>query len=216
MSKKVKIFGVVVIVIAVIIFATSFLGKKKIDAPAKSTSPLSSSTGAIPLPGVTANTSKTSVDEFSSLLSSIKSITIDTSLFSNPAYKMFRDFPVSLGSDIVGRTNPFAPVGTDVGGNIPADVVIQTLQSGKISSTTAEFGAQVTVADTVPTSVIFEYGISDTFGSATPVVVVTKSGTVLSTATKLLPETTYYVRAVAARGSNTTNANITSFTTTKK
>ncbi len=214
MSKKVKIFGVIVIILAVIIFATSFLGGST-PTPEKSTSPLSSTTGVIPLPGVS-TTAKTSADEFSTLLSSVKSITIDTSLFDNPAYKMLRDFPVALGSDVVGRTNPFAPVGTDLGTDIPADVVVQTLQSGKITSTTAEFGAQVTVADTVPTSIVFEYGTTDTFGSITPTIVFTKSGTVLFTASKLLPETTYYVRAIAVRGSSTTTANTTSFTTTKK
>lgn len=213
MSKKVKIFSIVVIVIAGIIFATSFLGSKT-PVPAKSTSPLSSTTGVIPLPGAT--TSKSSADEFSTLLSSVKSITIDTSLFNNPAYKMLRDFPVSLGSDVVGRTNPFAPIGSDIGTGIPEDIVVQTLQSGKITGTTAEFGAQITVADTVPSNVVFEYGTSDTFGSVTPAITFTKSGTVLFTASKLLPETTYYVRAIAVRGSNTTTANITSFTTTKK
>ena len=213
MSKKVKIFGVIVIVLAIIIFASSFLGGST-PSPSKSTSPLASTTGVVPLPG--ANNSKSSADEFSTLLSSVKSITIDTSLFDNPAYKMLRDFPVALGSDVVGRTNPFAPVGTDAGLGIPADVVVQTLQSGKITGTTAEFGAQVTVADTVPTNVVFEYGTSDTFGSVTPTITFTKSGTVLFTASKLLPETTYYVRAIAVRGSSTTTANTTSFTTTKK
>lgn len=214
MSKKVKIFGIVVIVIAIIIFASSFLGSSTPE-PVKSASPLSSTTGTIPLPGANVN-SKSSADEFSTLLSSVKSITIDTSLFDNPAYKMLRDFPVALGSDVVGRANPFAPVGTDAGGDIPADVVVQTLQSGKITGTTAEFGAQVTVADTVPTNVVFEYGTSDTFGSITPTITFTKSGTVLFTASKLLPETTYYVRAIAVRGVSTTTANTTSFTTTKK
>jgi hypothetical protein len=124
---------------------------------------------------------------------------------------------VALGTDVVGRNNPFAPIGVDSNNPITTkDVTIQTIQSGKVTSTTAELGAQVTLTDTVPTTIIFEYGISDTFGNVTAPVVLTKSGTSLVTITKLIPETTYYVRAVAVRGSSTTIANTTSFITTKK
>ncbi len=129
---------------------------------------------------------------------------------------MLRDFPVSLGSDIVGRVNPFAPIGTDLGGGVEQGVSIETLQSGKVTGTTAEFGAQVALPDTVPTTVVFEYGTSDVFGSITTPITVVKNGTVLSTATKLLPETTYYIRALAVRGSMTITGNTTSFVTTKK
>ncbi len=216
MSKKLKIFVIVVLSLAVIIFAMSYLGSKKVPAVSQTTSPLSSNTGIIPLPNADKSQATQASDEFSNLLSSIKRITIDTSLFNNPAYKMLRDFPVSLGSEIVGRTNPFAPIGSDAGSTPTADVFVDTLQSGKVTSSTAEFGAQITVADTVPTSVVFEYGTNDTFGNATTPVVVTKNGTTLVTVTKLIPQTTYYVRAIAVRGSMTTTGNTTSFTTTKK
>jgi hypothetical protein len=216
MNKKLKIFIIVVVVIIVAIFGMSYLGSKKIPEGSQSTSPLSSTTGVIPLPNANKTQSTQASDEFSNLLSSIKRITIDTSLFDNPAYKMLRDFPVALGSDIVGRTNPFAPIGSDIGGVPVQDVFVDTLQSGKVTSTTAEFGAQITIADTVPTSVVFEYGTNDTFGNATSPVVVTKNGTTLVTVTKLIPQTTYYVRAIAVRGSLTTTGNTTSFTTTKK
>lgn len=214
MSKKVKIFAIVVIALAVIVFGVSFINSRKAPAPNKSNNPLTSTTGVVPLPGMA--TSQANSDEFSALLSNIKRITIDTSLFDNVAYKMLRDFPVSLGSDIVGRINPFAPIGTDIGGAQSQEIFVDTLQSGKVTSTTAEFGAQLDLPDTTPTSVVFEYGTTDTFGSATSPVVVTKSGTTLVTATKLTPETTYYVRAIAVRGSVTTTGNTTLFTTTKK
>ncbi len=214
MSKKVKIFAIMIVGLAIVIFVVSSLVGKKAQVAPKSTSPLTSTTGVVPLPG--ANTSKVASDEFSALLSNIKSITIDTSIFENVAYKMLRDFPVSLGSDIVGRVNPFAPVGTDIGGAPTEGVYIDTLQSGKVTSITAEFGAQVTLPDTIPVSIIFEYGTSDTFGSVTAPVTVNKNGTTLVTVTKLLPETNYFVRAIAVRGPLTTTGNTTSFTTTKK
>jgi hypothetical protein len=95
-------------------------------------------------------------------------------------------------------------------------LVIQTVQPGKLTATSAEFGAQITLPDTVPTSVVFEYGTTDSFGSATAPIVVTKSSTTLFTITKLNPDTNYFVRAVAVRGSNSIVGNTLSFTTNKK
>lgn len=75
-------------------------GDKKSATNNNPNSPLSSSTGVIPLPG--ANTT-VSNDEFSKVLSSIKNIVIDTSVLQNRAYTLLRDFPVSLGTDVVGE-----------------------------------------------------------------------------------------------------------------
>ena len=214
MSKKVKIFAIVVGIIIVIIGASSFL-KGKSATPTPSSNGLSSTTGVVPLPG--ANTSGTqSADEFSTILSTISRITIDTSLFQNQSYKLLRDVPVSLGSEVVGRTNPFAPIGFDSVPGSTADITVQTIQAGKITSKSAEFAAQITVSDTAPTSVVFEYGPTDTFGSATAPVTTTKSGTVLMTVTGLMPGSGYYVRAVAVRGAVTTTGNTTSFVTPKR
>jgi hypothetical protein len=214
MNKKLKVFIFLIIIVLVGYFVFSYLNKA--PETSKNISPLSSTSNPIPLPGNSNSTQQKSADEFSAILSTVKSITIDTSLFDNQAYKMLRDFPVSLGTDVIGRNNPFAPIGVGSNVSITEAVSIQTIQSGKITSTTAELGAQIVLTDTVPTTVIFEYGISDTFGNVTVPVVLTKNGTSLVTITKLLPETTYYVRAVAVRGSSTTIANTTSFITTKK
>ncbi|MEK7228171.1 MAG: fibronectin type III domain-containing protein [Patescibacteria group bacterium] len=214
MSKKVKIFAIVVVGLAIVIFVASTLGGKKGTPAPSANNPLSSSTGVFPLPGAPASSSASS-DEFSTLLSNIKHISIDTSLFDNAAYKLLRDYPVSLGSDIVGRANPFAPIGSDGAPGVQPPL-IQTIQPGKVTSTTAELGAQITLPDTVPTSVVFEYGTTDVFGSATPPVVVVKSTTTLVTISNLSPDTLYYVRAVAVRGSTSTIGNTNSFTTTKK
>ncbi len=213
MSKKVKIFAIVAGVIIVIVVAASFLKGKSITPTSPSTNALSSSTGTIPLPGAV---TPQNADEFSTILSTINHISIDTSLFQNPSYKLLRDVPVSLGSDVVGRSNPFAPIGFDGPTTNVADVVVQTVQAGKVTGTTAEFAAQITVSDTAPTSVVFEYGPTDTFGNATAPATTTKSGTVLMTVTGLTPGTSYYVRAVAVRGGVTTTGNTTSFVTTRK
>jgi hypothetical protein len=213
MSKKLKSILIFAIILAVVFFAFNFISKKKPKTVPAQNSPLAIDNGGI-LPSAI-NTNTTASDEFSVLLSSIKRINIDTSLFNNKAYQLLRDFPVSLGSEVVGRTNPFAPVGTDSDG-APFSLVIQTVQPGKLTATSAEFGAQITLPDTVPTSVVFEYGTTDSFGSATAPIVVTKSSTTLFTITKLNPDTNYFVRAVAVRGSNSIVGNTLSFTTNKK
>lgn len=214
MSKKLKSILIFAIILAVVFFAFNFLSKKKPKTLPNQNNPLAIDNGSI-LPSAINNNSTTSSDEFSVLLSSIKRINIDTSLFNNKAYQLLRDFPVSLGSEVVGRTNPFAPVGADSDGS-PISLVIQTVQPGKVTASSAEFGAQITLPDTVPTSVVFEYGTTDSFGSATAPIVVTKSSTTLFTITKLNPNTNYFVRAIAVRGSNSIVGNTLSFTTNKK
>lgn len=212
MSKKAKTILIILMVILAVVFVVIMRGNS--SAQKKSTTGLSSSV-TVPLPG--APTSEIGNDEFSALLSRISRITINTALFKNPAYMTLRDYPVVLGTDLVGRTNPFAPIGSDGPIQVPGStaVSIQTLQPAKITSTTAELGAQITLPNIVPTSVIFEYGPSDMFGSVSTPVIATKSGAVLTTITQLVPETTYYVRAIAVRGAETTTAQTMTFITPK-
>lgn len=160
-------------------------------------------------------TSAVDTGTFSALLSSISSITLDTSIFSNPGYKALRDYPIALGTAIIGRPNPFAPIGTDTGsGQVTGSVVsVQTLTPSKVLSTSAQFGALVTTQSTSPSTVVFQYGTDDTVSSASSPINVTKSGTALFTVTGLTPGTTYYVKAVAVQGSGTATGTLISFTT---
>ena len=45
-----------------------------------------------------------------SLLSQIKSLKIDTTIFTDPAYQTLRDYTVAIPQENVGRSNPFAPI----------------------------------------------------------------------------------------------------------
>ena len=45
-----------------------------------------------------------------SLLNQIRSLRIDTSLFSDPGYQTLRDYSVPIPVQGVGRANPFAPL----------------------------------------------------------------------------------------------------------
>jgi hypothetical protein len=211
MSKKVKIFAIVVVLIAAGIWGVSKFGGT--SAPQSTVPSLTSSNVAGPAPKMPAAETKTGLSDFSALLSSVRGITIDTSIFSNQAYKTLRDHPVDLGTDTVGRANPFAPIGTDQDSGVTATPSVLTVQPGKITTSSAELGAQVTLKDTVPVTVVFEYGITDAFGTASTPVSAIKSGTVLTTITGLTPSTSYYVRAVVVRGSTTTTGNTVTFIT---
>lgn len=217
MSKKTKIFAIIVLVIAAGIAIVVFLGRPStpttptanLDSPLSSTA--ASKVAGVPIPTTTAPTS-----EFAAVLSSIKSITLNTTIFDDPAYKALRNYPITLGSDNRGRANPFAPVGYEVGTvtGIPvAEVQFETLQPGKITSTTAEFGAQGILSSTDVANVVFEYGMNDLLGSATAPVVIGKNGAALLRVTNLAPKTTYYVRAVLTQGAITKTGNIMTFTT---
>jgi hypothetical protein len=214
MSKKVKIFSIVTIVIAILIWVMSSMGGKEaapVATPTNRGGSLTTSAGV--RPATSAVSDDTSTNDFSTLLSSINSIDIDTSIFNNPAYRTLRDYPVSLGSDTVGRINPFAPVGTDQSTGASGMTEVETLQPGKITSTSAEFGAQVTLTDTVPVSVVFNYGTTDAFGSATAPITLNKTGTALVTVTGLTPATQYIVKAIVVRGSITTEGDNVPFAT---
>lgn len=214
MSKKVKIFVVIVLIAAVGIGASIFFGKTTETVPISPDSALSSS--ASKAAGIDFVSGPEQMNEFASILSTIKSITIDTSIFENAAYKTLRDYPITLGTDIKGRPNPFAPVGYDVGtisGSITAQKVqFETLQP-KVTSTTAEFGAQALLSSTTGATVVFEYGTNDLLGSGTAPIPLSQNGTALLRVNGLLPATTYFVRAVLIQGAETTAGDTMTFTT---
>lgn len=216
MSKKVKIFAIVVLVISAIIAAVTFLGGSTPAAPDSALSSSASRAG-----GVAAPLSASTPSEFSSLLSTIKNINIDTTFFNDPGYRALRDYPITLGSDTKGRPNPFAPVGYDsgtiTGGAMPvSQVQFETIQPGKITATTAELGGQAIISDPIGASVVFEYGTNDLLGSATAPVPLGSNGTALLRVTNLTPGTTYYVRATLVQGSNTIPGNMMTFVTLPK
>lgn len=212
MSKGVKIFVIVIGIIAILIFAFSYLGN---STPSSADTSLTSSAATSALPGGGGAVAPIdSASSFSTLLSSINSINLDTSIFSNPGYVALRNNPVALGTAIIGRQNPFAPIGTDTAISQQSGALqVQTLAPGKVVGISAEFGALITASSLAPTTVVFQYGPNDTFGNASAPVAVSKNGTALFTVTGLTPSTTYYVEAVAVQGSTTTTGNIMSFTT---
>lgn len=52
--------------------------------------------------------------EILALLSDLRSINLDGSIFSDPAFQALKDTTVKLTEEPKGRPNPFAPIGKDV------------------------------------------------------------------------------------------------------
>lgn len=210
MNKKIKTILIALIILVAIVAAMAFLGGRSAPTPTASggLSSTVQSQSAAPNGGV----SSTTGNDFATLLSNARSISIDDSLFSNPAFLALRDHPINIGTDVVGRSNPFAPVGNDIDISL-ASPTVQTLQPGKVTSTAAELSAQISFATTVPVTALFQYGITNQFGSVTTPQVLSSSTTVVSALTGLSPATTYYVQAVAVVGSTTVNGNVMTFTT---
>jgi len=213
MSKKIRNFAITILTLSLIIGAMSFFGNSSSSSSPKVENSLSSSKGAGL--AVTEGDSQAQNDEFSAVLASIKGISIDTSIFEDPSFKALRDYPISLGTDVVGRINPFAPVGTDTAVAI-AGVQFQTVQPINVTNIGATLGAQINVGGNEYLSTFFEYGQTNAFGTSTGPIPFTQNGTALFTISELLPSKKYFVRATLVNGSDTVTGNTMTFTTKAK
>ncbi len=142
--------------------------------------------------------------DFVSLLLSVKSITLDDSIFSSQAFTTLQDFNRPIPPDTnPGRPNPFAPIGSD---GTASATQISTSNPSSVTATTATFNGTLTVSDPTATR-WFEYGTSNTFGMMTTPIAQTTPGAFADTAAKLTANTTYFVRADAMIGGTTVYGN---------
>jgi hypothetical protein len=86
MNKKLKIFIFLIVILAIGAFVFSSFSKT--PSSPKSINPISSNANVIPLPGNGNSTQQKSADEFSAILSTVKSISIDTSLFETSLWHL--------------------------------------------------------------------------------------------------------------------------------
>jgi hypothetical protein len=62
-------------------------------------------------------------EEFLALLLSVKNIKLNDTIFSDPAFATLRDSSIILTPDgTEGRINPFAPIGSEGGGQPPVNI----------------------------------------------------------------------------------------------
>jgi hypothetical protein len=93
------------IILIIIIFAIAFIGYTLLFGKDRNEAVLSSE-----------STGEMSVVEgdLVSLLIELRSVKLDDSIFSNPAFRSLRDFSQELVPEPVGRRNPFAPLGIEL------------------------------------------------------------------------------------------------------
>lgn len=177
-------------------------------------SSISSQSGESPIQSVTkSEDSKISVDTaFLLTLSSLKKITIDTSIFESKAFKRLNDNTVSLEQTQTGRPNPFAPIDAVLASEADSLYVVITNQPVKVVSKTAVLSGTVTTTEGV-VGTYFEYGPTPSLGKVTMQTTPSLIGTFILTVNGLNPQTTYFYRAVAKVNGTQQYGEIVSFET---
>jgi len=179
---------------------------------ADSSSSLVSSNGQSPVSGFSSNGETSSVDlSFVNTLTSLTTITINTSLFSDQSFNSLKDNTVKLETNVItGRVNPFAPIDSSLSSvsivpittNTPTQITDKTtILNGSTSSSVGVTGAY------------FEYGLTEALGINTPVVSQSLIGTFMQKIVNLKPKTTYFFRANAKINGVLQRGDILSFTT---
>lgn len=90
--------------------------------------------------------------DFLGLLLSVKDITLNENIFSDPAFKNLRDSSILLVPDgSEGRPNPFAPLGVDVilQGSA-ASASLNAFSTPTSTTTTGSIDGELPIEDTVP------------------------------------------------------------------
>lgn len=229
-SPKVRKILIGVIIVGLAVLGASLIGN---NSQREDTNPITSTKIDAPIDSQSGSFSS---DEFFTTLLNAKNINIDISIFKNPAFLYLKDHPIVIGTDTSGRSNPFLPIGTDpvindfsgtsnktASENSPSQLQnqqttnIETLQPGKITSTTAEFGAVVNFPfGTGPAVVVFEYGLTQESTVPTESLIIQDPKTITLPVTGLQSNKTYYVRANLLYGSQTLRGSMLSFTTKVK
>ncbi len=112
--KNILIFGGLGIVL---ILVYVFLIKKDPDQA----SLISTGNSITPISADTSENDSIAKD-FLTILLNVKSIKLDDAIFSDPAFNALSDSSISLTPDgTEGRSNPFAPIGSDVVATPPAE-----------------------------------------------------------------------------------------------
>lgn len=148
---------------------------------------------------------------FLSTLATIKNIKIDTSIFSDTAFKALNHNVVYIEPVSPGRINPFSPVGiTQV--NSVSTPSVSSIPATSVTTKSASLNGKINVSMGV-TNIYFEYGTSNSLGLVSVPVKSSLSGTFNKIITGLTAKTPYYFRAVAKVGDNLIYGDIVSFTT---
>jgi len=150
---------------------------------------------------VASDSIRVSSNEFLASLREVNAITLDTSLFTRPEFRVLSDPENDNAVTLVqtgdeGRPNPFAQIGSDSINAQGVALQISVDAPTKLTQTGAQFSGTITGATSkLSIERWFEYGPTAMTSSQTPHT--TKAGSAFSaTIDDLVPSTLYYVRAV--------------------
>lgn len=103
-----------VLVLVVLVGGGYFVLKSKQGSESK-TSFVSPNTQSLPIGfgAVSATSNAGTSNNLIVVLSGLRTITLDGSLFKDPTFLSLQDFGVPLQEEQIGRYNPFLPIGTD-------------------------------------------------------------------------------------------------------
>lgn len=216
MKKIIRTIVIFVVTIILAMFAYSMFFKK----PSTSNSSLVTTSGSSSVADVSGSgQNQASVDadvaskQFLALLLNVQSITLDDSFFSSPGFRALKDFSQVIPPDTnPGRPNPFAPLGAN------SSVVSTQVSTGIPSlqtSTTANLNGTLSAVDPNATR-WFEYGNTFSLGTTTNPIPQPKAGAFSQEISGLLPNTTYYVKAIANIGGQIVSGNLITWKTPLK
>ncbi len=202
-KKLLTTFSILLILVGIYTYFSNTLDIIAVDEPA-----LSSSEGS---EATMSGEDKTAQDTaFIYTLTSLNTLKVDTSIFSDVLFRNLRDNSISLGeASSVGRENPFLPINGLP--NAPKQAPVMNGGEQIIDKTAVLNGAVESTLGV--TNVYFEYGTTEALGKVTPQAKLSLIGSFSSTITGLAPKTTYYYRSVARIDGVLNYGEITSFTT---
>jgi hypothetical protein len=153
----------------------------------------------------------TSDISFLATLVSLKTIKIDTILFSNKSFNALQNNTVKIEPVTPGRQNPFAPINSN-NGNVVFVSNIVTDQPTQITNKTATLNGTVNITNGV-TDTYFKYGTTENLDTITTKVEQSLVGTFIKNVLGLTPKTTYFFKACAKVDNVELCGEIVSFTT---
>ncbi len=148
--------------------------------------------------------------DFINILLNIRTLKLDDAIFSNTAFTSLQDFsrPIPPDTD-PGRPNPFAPLGADSAGT---STQVSTSNPSSVTQSASTLNGTLTLGGPTVTR-WFEYGTTSALGTVTEAKPQVNPGAFAETITGLLPNTTYYVKAVASIGGQTVAGNLVTWKT---
>lgn len=205
MKKSIKIFTIFSSVLIAVFVVVPFIHNKTTEAASSLSSSLSTLASSFK-----ETSTDVSVDTtFLNSLTSLSSIKIDTTIFSNKLFSSLVDNSVTLQKVDLGRSNPFAPLPVNTSSNTSS---VATSPASSITSNGAVLNGSVANISSFD-STYFEYGSTATLGKATPKANLSLIGSFVSNITGLSSGTTYFYRAVGKTSTGILYGEINSFTT---